>query len=306
MPDPILIAKAFGVATAISVMVTLLSGRSSRKTVAVAGSIVAIVSALYAGLWILELLPHFPPRDALDRLLLIVLPAAAVAELLGAASGRIGRVSRGAVAASVTPVLLWGSVYTTDLSGPGSRSWSPAMTWMICGMLAVGLTAAWILLNRLASRGGEQTTLVSVAGTALGAGLVIMLSGYATGGQLAVPLAGGLAGVALGSMAWKSTSAGESAAGIGLVSLFALLVVGRLFAGLTSLNAALLFAAPMLGWAAQAIPSRPRLRAGLRLGLAAVPVVVALVLAQQKFASDSTQPGTVAEGSLDDYMSFGK
>ena len=42
----------------------------------------AIVSALYAGLWILELLPHFPPRDALDRLLLIVLPAAAVAELL--------------------------------------------------------------------------------------------------------------------------------------------------------------------------------------------------------------------------------
>jgi hypothetical protein len=306
MPDPILIAKAFGVATAISMMVALLSGRSSRKTVAVASSIVAIVSALYAGLWILDLLPHFPPREALDRLLLIVLPAAAVAELFAAASGRIGWVSRGAVAASVTPVLLWGSIYTTDLSGPGSRAWSPAVTWMIYAMLAVGLMAAWILLNRLDSRGDERTTLVSVAGTTLGAGLVIMLSGYATGGQLAVPLAGGLAGVVLGSGAWKSKTVGEGAAGVSLVSLFALLIVGRLFAGLTSLNAGLLFAAPLLGWAAQAIPSRPRLGAGLRLGLAALPVVVALVLAQQKFTSDYRQPGSASEGSLDDYMSFGK
>jgi hypothetical protein len=90
------------------------------------------------------------------------------------------------------------------------------------------------------------------------------------------------------------------------VSLFALLVVGRLFAGLTSLNAGLLFAAPLLGGAAQAIPSRPRLGAGLRLGLAALPVVVALVLAQQKFTSDYRQPGSASEGSLDDYMSFGK
>jgi hypothetical protein len=306
MPDPILIAKAFAVATAISVMVTLLSGRSSRKTVAVGGSSVAILSALCTGLWILDLLPHVPPREALDRLLLIVLPGAAAAELLAAASGRIGWVIRGAVAASVTPVLLWGSIYTTDLSGPGSRAWSPAMTWMIYAMLAIALMAGWILLNRLASPGRERTTLVSVAGTVLGAGLVIMLSGYATGGQLAVPFAGGLAGVVLGSAAWKSKAVGEGAAGVGLVSLFALLVVGRLFAGLTNFNAALLFATPLLGWTAQAIPSRPRLRAGLRLGLAALPVVVALVLAQQKFTADYLHPGSASEGSLDDYMSFGK
>jgi len=155
-----------------------------------------------------------------------------------------------------------------------------------------------------------------VAGTSLGAGLVIMLSGYATGGQLAVPLAAGLAGVGLGSVVWKSieskstesksTMAGASAAGVGIVSLFALLVIGRLFAGLTSLNAALLLEAPLLGWAAEAIPSGPRVRAGLRLGLAALPVVVALVLAQQKFASDSRQPGSPTEARLDDYMSFGK
>jgi hypothetical protein len=40
--------------------------------------------------------------------------------------------------------------------------------------------------------------------------------------------------------------------------------------------------------------------------LAAAPVVVALVLAQQKFAADSARPGSATEGSLDDYMNFGK
>jgi hypothetical protein len=310
MPDPILMAKAFGVAAAISVTVMLVCGRSSRKTVDAAVAILAMLSALSAGLWILDLLPHFPPREALDRLLLIVVPATVVAELVATASGRTGWVARGAVAASVAPVLLWGSVYTTDLSGPNSRVWSPVMTWGVEAMLAVLLMAAWMLTNRLARRGGDRISLLSLAGTALGAGLVIMLSGYATGGQMAVPLAAGLAGVALGSVMRKSTEASPSAAGVGIVTLFGLLVIGRLFASLTNLNAALLLAAPLFGWAAEAIRSRPRLRAGIRLGLGlglvALPVVVALVLAQQKFASDSTQPGSSAEGSLDDYMSFGK
>jgi hypothetical protein len=305
MPDPILMAKAFGIAAAISLTVILV-GRSSRKTVSAAAAVIATVSALCAGLWILDLLPHFPPREALDRLLLVVVPAAAVAELLAAASHRIGWVGRAAVAVSAAPVLLWGSVYTTDLSGPNSRVWSTAMAWSVEAMLALLLMAAWILTNRLSRRGGDRISLLSLAGTALGAGLVIMLSGYATGGQMAVPLAAGLAGVALGSLVRKSTEASASAAGIGIVTLFGLLVIGRLFASLTNLNAALLFAAPLFGWAAEAIRSRPRLRAGLRLGLAALPVVVALVLAQQKFAADSQQSGSSSEGSLDDYMSFGK
>ena len=280
MPDPILIAKAFGITAAISLTVTLLCDRSSRKTIAAASSVLAVVSALYAGLWILDLLPHAPPREALDRLLLIIVPSAAVAELVAAASGRIGWVGRGAVAASVAPVLLWGSVYTTDLSGSNLRAWSIPMTWGVYAMFAVLLLAAWILTIRLANRAGEGVSLVSVAGTGLGAGLVIMLSGYATGGQLAVPLAAGLAGVGLGSVVskntgWKSTEsksvgADASAAGVGIVTLFALLVIGRLFAGLTSLNAALLLEAPLLGWAAEAIPSGPRCPSRAAAGIGGV------------------------------------
>jgi hypothetical protein len=93
---------------------------------------------------------------------------------------------------------------------------------------------------------------------------------------------------------------------VGVVGLFGLLVVGRLFAGLTTLNAALLFAAPLLGWLPELLPTRRLVRVALRLALAAVPVVVALVLAQEKFATDSTRPESGIEGSLEDYMNFGK
>jgi hypothetical protein len=203
-------------------------------------------------------------------------------------------------------VLLHGSVYVKDLSGPGSRAWSPAQAWLVFAALAALLLAAWAALNRLASRTGGRTALGCVAGAVLGSSLVIMLSGYATGGQLGVPLAAGLGGVALGSPAWKGKPAGAGALGVGVVGLFALLVVGRLFAGLTSLNAALLFAAPLLGWLPELLPARRRVRGALRLALAAVPVVVALALAQGKFAADSARPEAGTEGSLEDYMSFGK
>jgi hypothetical protein len=306
MPDPIRIAEAFAAAALLSLSVTLLFGRSSRARVAAAGAVVAVLGAVYAGLWVLGLLPHFPPREDLDRLLLVVLPTAAVAEVLAAASGRFGWFARGAVAALAAPVLLHGTVYVTDLSGPGSRAWSPAQAGLTFAALATLLLAAWTVLNRLATRRGALTALGCVAGAVLGAGLVIMLSGYATGGQFGVPLAAGLGGAALGSLVRKGKPGGEAALGVGVVGLFALLVVGRLFADLTTLNAALLFAAPLLGWLPELLPARRGIRVALRLGLAAVPVVVALALAQAKFTADSARPGSGTEGSLEDYMSFGK
>src|SRR5262249_26837639 len=151
-----------------------------------------------------------------------------------------------------------------------------------------------------------RTTLWCVAGAALVAGLVVMLSGYATGGQLGVPLAAALGGVALGSLVRKGKPGTEGALGVGGVGLFGLLVIGRLFAGLTDLNAALLFAAPLLGWLPELLRGRPRIRAVLRLGVVAIPVVIALVLAQQKFVAASVRPASVIEGSPDDYMNFGK
>jgi hypothetical protein len=305
MPDPVTMGKAFGVAVALALVITLLFRRSARAGVRSAGAALAVVAAVPAGLWVLDLLPHVPPREALDRLLLIVLPAAAAAEILAAASPPVGRIARCAVAALTAPVLLHGSSYVADLSGPGSREWPAAEAWLIFAGLAVVLAAAWTALNGLAVRTGGRGALGCLCGVVLGAGLVTMLSGYATGGQLGVPLAAGLAGVGLGSLVRKGT-AGVGALGVGLVGLFGLLVVGRLFAALSTRDAVLLFAAPLLGWLPELVPARRGVRPVLRLALAGAPVVIAVLLAHQKFVADSIRPGSTSEGSLEDYMNFGK
>jgi hypothetical protein len=306
MPNPILFAGAFAAAGVLSLALTLLFGASPRAKIAAGGAVLAVVVAVYAGLWILGLRLHVPPREDLDRLLLVVLPGAAIAEAIAAASARLGWVARGVVAALAAPVLLYGTVYVADLSGPGSRAWSQAGAWLIFAALAALLMAAWTASNLLAARRGGLTALACVAGAVLGAGLVTILSGYATGGPIGVPLAAGLGGVAVGSLVRKGKPDGQGALGVGVVGLFSLLVVGRLFAGLTTLNAALLFAAPLLGWLPEALPGRRRVRVALRLALAATPVVVALALAQHKFAADSARPAPGVGGSLDDYMNFGK
>jgi hypothetical protein len=306
MPDLMLMGQAFAAALALGLVVALLFARSSRAGVASAGAVLAVGGAVPAGLWVLGLLPHLPPGDALDRLLVIVLPAAAGAEVLAAASARAGWVARVVVAALATPVLLYGSSYVTDLSGAGSREWPAATAALIYAALALALLGAWAALNRLAVRTEGRTLLWSVAGAALGAGFVIMMSGYATGGQFGVPLAAALSGVALGSLVRKGKPGTEGALGVGVVGLFGLLVAGRLFAGLTDLNAALLFAAPLLGWLSEVLRARPRVRAALGLVAAALPVVVALLLARQQFIADSVRPASGIGGSPDDYTNFGK
>ena len=59
----------------------------------------------------------------------------------------------------------------------------------------------------------------------------------------------------------KTSAPSEAAIGVGVVAAFSLLVVGRLFAGVTMLNAVLLFIAPLLAWLPEFFPSRPRGRA---------------------------------------------
>jgi hypothetical protein len=307
MPDPLLMGKAFGLAAALAFLVVVLAGRTSATGVLQVASAAAVVLAAFAGLWLLDLLPHMPPRDAFDRLLVIVVPAAAAAEFVAAGSVRAGWVARGVVATATTPVLLHGSTYVSDLSGPGSRAWPTSQMLLVFAGSAVVLTAAWAALHRFAARTGGRTTLLTLAGSALAGAVVVMMSGYASGGQFGVPLGAGLCGVAAGSLLIRNRTTGTAAAaGVGVVALFGLLVIALLFADLTTLNAALLFAAPLLGWLPELTPLRPHVRSVVRLGLAAAPVVVAVLLAHQKFEANSARPTPGSGGSIEDYMNFGK
>ena len=309
MPDPIRMAGAFVAALALSsTIIGVLGLVFGRLTLArIAASCVAILAALGTGAWILGLLPNFPPREDLDRLMLIVLPTAMVAEVIVAGLDRYAWIPRCIVAAIAAPVLLHGSVYVTDLAGPGSRIWSETITHLLFAGSAVLLMASWHLMNRLAVRKGTGMALTCVAGAVLGSGLVIMLSGYATGGQLGIPLAAALVGCMLASALSKESLPGEIALGVGTVGLFSLVFIGRLYAELTTLNGTLLLAAPLLGWLPELLPTAPRVRVMLRLVLTAAPVVVAPFLAKQNATALSAQPASGTEASIvDEYMSFGK
>jgi hypothetical protein len=300
MPDPFLIAKAAGLAAAVAVIVSWLVGRCG-----LSGGALGVGSGLVAGAWILGLAPRIPPREALDRFLLVLTPAVILAEVTSIRRARwVAWVLRAAVAAIAAPILVYGSSYVTDLSGAGSKEWTAKAMAVVFVGLAAALSLVWASLNRLAIRAGRSTALV-VAITAAGAAVTVMLSGYATGGQLGIPLA-----AAVGVFVFFGGRHAPGAVGVAVVALFSLLVVSKLFAGLTTLNGILLFAAPLLAWLPELPWVRrmgPPARGGLRVLLTAIPVIVVLWLAEQKFAADSRGPANGSgEPSLNDYYDFGK
>jgi len=83
----------------------------------------------------------------------------------------------------------------------------------------------------LATQAGRSVP-AAVAVASGGAGVTVMLSGYATGGQLGLPLAAAVAAFAV-----VGGRHARGAVGVAVVGLFGLLVVGGLFAGLTTQNA---------------------------------------------------------------------
>ena len=236
-------------------------------------------------------------------MLLVLIPAAVLAEVAAAAGPKwAGWASRVVVAAVAAPVLVHGSSYVTDLSGPGSREWTPGLTTAIFASLTMVLFLVWSGLTRQV---GLAICVRAMAVAAAGAAVAIMLSGYATGGQLGLPLA-----AASGAFAFVRARNQAGAIGVAVVGLFSLLAIGKLFAGLTTQNALVLLMAPLLAWGPDLPRVRqlgPRTRGGLRVALTAIPVIVTLWLTQQKFAADSTGPAAGSgEPSLSDYLDFGK
>lgn len=301
MPDLIVMAKAAGIAALIAAVLGWLVGRFSLP-----GGALAVATAMLAGAWALGLVPRVPPREALDRFLIILIPFAVLAETLAATTGRtqwVGLGLRLVVASLALPVLVHGSSYVTDLSGPETREWTVSEA----AIIYIGLAFALILMQRtlslLAKRAALSTALVMVVATA-GAAITIMLSGYATGGQLAIPLA-----AAMGAFVISGGRHAEGAVAITVTALFSLLIVGKLFAGLTTLSAVVLFAAPLLAYVPEILlpQVQPRIQGALRIMFTAIPVTLILWLAQQQFTADSVTLGeSPSSSSLDDYMSFGK
>src|SRR5262245_29702924 len=300
--------------TAVAVLLTGLPWRSPRWGIATAGSVLGVALGFGISSWWLGIRATWPPKEATDRLLLVVLPIVIGVELVGAAAGKFRWVVwllRMVVAAFAARILVDKSAYIADLSGPDSRLWDETLTTKILAGLAVALAVVWAALLLLLRRPAGRAVPFAVAGTCVAAGGVTMLSGYATGGgQLGLPLGAAIAGAFLASLLLSGRRTTGGAVGFGVVGLFSYLVIGRLFAELTTTNAALLFFAPLLCWLLE-LPLVRRLPVWLRstLGilLTVVPVSIALFLAQQKFAADSVKSAPDSgDLSPEDYMNFGK
>jgi len=280
-------------------------GRSSVRC------LVGAATGFYIGCGIVGMWPKWPPVEDRDRLLLVLFPCVIVMELLAAlpACPRWGKLLlRLPVALSAAPILLHNSVYLTQSPGPDSIGWTSAQQVSILGGLALALGGVWAALNLLAKKNPGRSLPLALAVACAGAAVSIMLSGYATCGPVGLLLAAAILGAMIGSLFLPTPPDVTGVVGPCIVGVFSLVVVGRFFGELTSVNALLLMAAPLLCWVPE-LPYLcrlgPRLRGVVRLVLIAAPLAIVLSLIQNAGKADQTAPAGEEPG-IEDYQNFGK
>lgn len=295
MPDPVLFAKAM-VAAGAACFAIVAAGVSWKRPAgalrAAIAQVLGMIAALVVGCHLLAISPHWPPSDALDRWLFVVVPAAMAVELLAAVPKMPrwgGWLLRTALAAGAARVLLHGSSY---LAG-SVAGWGVVAVRIALVVCALALIAVWYLLARLAERPNGTSVALVLAEASVAGGLALMLSGYATGGQAALPLAAGLVAVPLAAWCLKSAVPRAGAVGIGAVGLFGILILGGFFGELSAGRAFVLFVAPLAAWASE-LPllrgRKPWIIATARLALTAVPLAAVLFFAQRDFAHNMETP----------------
>jgi hypothetical protein len=315
MPDPTRLLEAMAASAVASCVIWLLLAlpwKTSSPTRIRLGWVwgVAIGSAI--GLWILDFRPSWPPQVDQDRFLLLVFPAAVLIESLAAVAQLprwlrwLPRIALGAVAARL---LLHGSTYLCDVNGAGTREWTDKQAMQVLAAVAAVLVLVWIALALLQMRTLSRSIPLAVSMALSAAGVAVMLTGYFTGGELALPLSTALLGAVAASCIALVRDLRASSIGIALVGLFSVLVVGRFFSSLKTEQALLLFLAPLLCW----LPELPGLRrlwpwaAGiLRLILVAVPLAFVLVQAQKESTKETETSSGQNQPSYQDYLNFGK
>lgn len=300
MPDPRLYVMALAAGCGVSALVVWAIGYSRGPVSdarANAAGVLGVGFGLAAGFHLLRLWPAWPPATGLGRFLTVVLPAVIAIELL-ATFARVPRwlawLSRSLLALATVWVLLHGSIYLGSRHSPWTI-WQAGFALPLAGAM---LLTEWALLAWLHVRSTAiAATPLAIAEACLAAGLCVMLRGYVSGGEGALPVASALAGAALAS-ARRPRAALRGTIGIGVVGLFGLLFIGRFFGGLSTAEALTIFLAPLACWATE-IPRlrsrRPWIITPIRLALVAVPLAAVLVLAKRDFDRRTVPLLTAAE-----------
>lgn len=296
MPDPLLYVRATvaaAVASAILVIGALLLRRSASAAFLNSVCVAAVTVGCGVGAYLLEFRWVWPPANALDRYLVIVLPTLLCVEWL-AGFHRIPRhYSWGLriILIGLTPrILLHRSVY---LSGDGD--WT-----MTQGMIAISVCSAllglvWWLLMLLDSRSPSFSVPLALGLATQCAAVTVMMAGYIKGGEAAMLIAATLvattAGVWLVCKRLRAlpNSVPPLLIGFGVLGLFGVLFIGHFFGRVSTMSGLMMLLAPLLCWATEAIEltrQLSRAKGAVRLALVSVPLTIVLVSAKRDFDRD--------------------
>lgn len=314
MPNPVVLLQAVVVASAIAALVLIASGRLDRRAalgVRAFGWPLGVGCGAIAGMWMLGVRPSGRFTGDQERLAFIVLPLVTLVETLMSAV-RPTRwwavLLRALVASSVCPVLLHGSVYLAGTPSAGQHGWKPINTALMLSGVGAAITAALLALTDRGPRPTGPAELCCLALATAAAGLTTMLSGYLTGGQLALPLAAVMlvaSGMSFGSPVSPAVSS------VGFVGLASILIIGHFFGSLTSSHAILLSAAPFICWLVNRVPQEQLLpwhRGILSLGMTTVLLAFVVWQAQHQFnaAYAPSRKDAAESPTVQDYLNFGR
>ncbi|PHS06123.1 MAG: hypothetical protein COA78_14630 [Blastopirellula sp.] len=294
MPDQNLYLKAIEATAIISTICVLLIAAlqrfGSKKYLSI-GYVIAISCGLAVGYYMLSLQLAWPPRNALERFLTLVLPAVLVIELV-AGFHRLPNWSvwlfRVTLALILPRILLHDSVFLMG-SEYGWLLWQIYLVQLVCGVLLIGL---WALLSKLTERSPGVSISLAIQMSTLCAGLTVMMALYIEGGEAALPLVAALlATTIVGSLLFKRSDESEDNGmpviiGVGVIGLFSILFIGRFFGELTTESALVILLAPLLCWVTEIPPLRnqkPWFVGTIRLFFVAIPLLVVLFLAKRDF-----------------------
>ena len=306
MPDPfqymIALLAAF-TASFLAIFISQLAMRATIPSLARFVFMVGLVLGLWPGYRILGFESRWPPVNALDRFLMIVLPAAMIVEFIGTVrvpddqhnflfrfSSFCAATVRFAFIVSVGRVLWHDSVYLSSVES-NTNDWPPFIAF---GVLLSGAALLYVALRSsmiLAFRGVSASLTAGLVMSLLATGMVTMLAGYIKGGAAAMPLAGGICGAALalrmaGKKTGPATSHGQFLIGISVTALFSLLWIGRFFGQLTTFDVLMIFLSPHCCWLSEFWPFRDysnNYRMVIRMAAVALILLVVLFFKWQQF-----------------------
>ena len=308
MPDPIVILQAMAAAAVVATLFVLAFGRPWRQPEPkgyALGWTLGVGFGFLVGVAMLGFRPKVSLNEDMDRFLLLIIPAVLFVEVIAIFFERSAWWMRAPLAAALAPVLLFGSAYIADAAGPGTKLWSPGEAFAIFAATAIGVLAHMALVSLAHRRSAGRLMPAAMSLALVATSLTVMLSGYASGGQVAMPLAAALIAAAGVSFA----RIGAPPLGplmIAVVVQACLLVTGRYFGSLTTLNAILLLVAPVVCWALLWLPVAVKVRYVVATLALVALLSTAVWRAQMQFVANSAPPTSQPPSTASplDYLNF--